>query len=231
MRGSLPGRIGPQLCVAVGLGGGCTEAEEVAPPGVVTSGAAARGPARRDERHKSTTVRDLETGLTTPQEHKPLDQLVLVLDVFHSAKRDVARAPEGGHQTQARLFCAQLNVDFMQCVVFDGSDVGAHLVGIEYVISAELHATLPQSEMQYWHAHVGEIDSGILIAPGLPEPAHNALMRELRSTYGKTWRTWDTTREMLPLGEPRLMWSIAPSKLDPTVRTEMRSRQASEKRR
>ena len=116
----------------------------------------------------------------------------------------------------------------MQCAVFDGPGPGAHLVGVEYVISAELHATLPQAELQYWHAHVSEIDSGILVAPGLPEPTRNALMRQLRSTYGKTWRTWDTTREPLPLGAPTLMWTISPSKLDPTVRTEMRERRADE---
>jgi hypothetical protein len=213
----------PRRALAGLLGCSCGVPEpEPAPAPPDRSGAAAHGPARRDDRHKSPTLRGLEVGAA--QDHTALEQLTLVLDGYTNAKRDVARTSDEFHQRRALFFCGALNVDFWQCALFDGSDPGAHLVGVEYVISDSLYKTLPQSERQYWHSHVGEIDSGIVVAPGIDDAAHRALMNELRSTYGKGWRTWDTEHDALPLGEPTLMWSIAPGRLDPQVRTEMRGR-------
>jgi hypothetical protein len=196
------------------------------PPPVMATraeGAAAYGPARRDE-VRSRTMRGLADGSLGPQDRRPIEQLQLVLDSYTRAKRDVARAPEMARHSRAVSFCAQLNANFGQCVLFDGADEGAHLIGVEYVISRRLYESLPQSERQFWHAHAGDVDSGVMIAPGLSEAAQGVLMGELRSTYGKTWRTWDSEHDPLPFGEPTLLWSSAPARLGPDVRSEMRAR-------
>jgi hypothetical protein len=224
MRSRARARAGPRLWALVGSLGCCAPEQDPAPVVVDRSGAAARGPARRDDRSRSPALRDLEANSAASQDRTPVEQFVLVLDGYTNAKRDVARVPEAIRQRRQLFYCAPLNVEFSQCLLFDGADAGAHLTGIEYVISADLYKTLPQVERQYWHAHIGEVDSGILIAPGVDDAAHRALMGELRTTYGKAWRTWDTHHDTLPLGEPTLMWSIAPGKLDPQVRTEMRGR-------
>jgi hypothetical protein len=79
-------------------------------------------------------------------------------------------------------------------------------MGVEYIISAKLFATLPPAEKALWHSHVWEVKSGQLVAPGIPEPAEKALMTKLVGTYGKTWHTWHTDLDKpLPLGVPQLM--------------------------
>lgn len=91
---------------------------------------------------------------------------------------------------------------------------GGNLIGIEYIVSGNLFATLPEEEKYYWHPHNYEIFSGQLIAPGLPAVAEQQLMAELVNSYGKTWHTWHTGRhdigggQELPLGPPMLMWSF-----------------------
>lgn len=190
-------------------------------------GAAARGPARRDDRGPSPALLGLRSGEAGAQDRTPVDQLQLVLDDFAVLKRDVARPPEAQQQVRTFHYCAELNPDFMQCALFDGPDAGAHLTGVEYVISEALFATLPVEERQYWHAHLGEVDSGIVIAPGIAQDAHDRLMTQLRGTFGKTWRAWDTHRDILPFGDPALMWAIPPGKIAATTRAAMQARRAS----
>lgn len=55
--------------------------------------------------------------------------------------------------------------------------------------SAKLFKTLPKEEKQLWHSHNYEVQSGTLVAPGLPEIAEHELMEKIASTYGKTWHT------------------------------------------
>jgi hypothetical protein len=126
---------------------------------------------------------------------------------FHPMKDD----PE--HQFEAHHFCQQVNEDFAQCALYDGNTAEANLNGIEYIISERLFESLPEEEKQYWHPHNGEILSGQLVAPGLPEIADKELMRSKMNSYGKTWHTWDTGHgsedgDVMPLGEPALAWSF-----------------------
>ncbi|MDC0720830.1 DUF1264 domain-containing protein [Nannocystis bainbridge] len=220
MRGALPARARLPLCALLGLAG-CHGRGGPAGSAVKGGGAAGDGPARRDEAARSATIRALEGGTLGPQDRTAIEQQLLVLDGYTRAKRETT---EEGLPDRALFFCGQHNAEFSQCVLFDGTDAGAHLTGVEYVISPRLYATLPAIERQYWHAHAGEVDSGVLVAPGLTGAAHAELMGELRETYGKGWRTWNTAVDPLPFGEPRLMWSIAPGKLGPATRSEMRSR-------
>jgi len=50
------------------------------------------------------------------------------------------------------------------------------------------------------------VKSGELIAPGVPELAEHAFMKDLVTTYGKTWHTWQIDRDYnFPMGIPQLM--------------------------
>ncbi len=80
---------------------------------------------------------------------------------------------------EAHHYCAILNEDLIQCVIYDGNAKAAKLMGVEYVLSARLFATLPESEKSLWHSHVHEVKSGQLIAPGIPDMAEHELMEKL----------------------------------------------------
>ncbi len=156
---------------------------------------------------ESTETSALEAGATALQTDAPTDALNVYLVGFHPLKDN----PE--HQIEAHHFCRQVNEDFMQCALYDGNAGTANLNGIEYIVSEKLFETLPETEKRYWHPHNGEILSGQLVAPGLPEVAEHALMQGKMNSYGKTWHTWDTSHGVdgdasLPLGEPALAWSF-----------------------
>lgn len=108
-------------------------------------------------------------------------------------------------------------VDVRQCILYDGPGPDAKLIGIEYMITPQLYATLTREERKLWHTHVFEVKSGMLIMPGptLPgaqqawEAAETEEMKQVVELYGKVYHLWQTDRgDTLPLGEPKLMTSF-----------------------
>lgn len=151
----------------------------------------------------------LEAGAALLQDMTPLKDFDVYVAGLHCAHHE----PE--MQMEAHHFCRQVNQDFLQCVIFDGNTKDANLIGIEYIISERLFATLPEDEQRLWHPHNYEILSGQLVAPGLPEVAERAFLEQLMNSYGKTWHTWHTGRHdqpgdghPLPFGDAKLMWSF-----------------------
>lgn len=156
---------------------------------------------------KAPKTRVLEAGAAVLQSNAPLAGFDIYLNGFHPMKDH----PE--MQVEAHHFCRQVNEDLAQCALFDGNTRTANLNGIEYIISEKLYQTLPPAERQYWHPHNGEILTGQLVAPGLPEAAEHALMKTKMNSYGKTWHMWNTGAngkrgDALPLGAPMLAWSL-----------------------
>lgn len=126
---------------------------------------------------------------------------------FHSLKEYPDRQMEAHH------YCHQQTEDFAQCVLFDSNSHDANMNGIEHIISDRLFATLPWRERRYWHPLDGDILSGQLVAPGIPEAAEHALTKKKMNSYGKTWHVWDTGHsgapgDTLQLGDPMLAWSF-----------------------
>jgi hypothetical protein len=150
----------------------------------------------------------LEAGAALLQDTTPLKDFDIYVAGLHCAR------DEPGMQMEAHHFCRQVNQDFFQCVLFDGNTKDANLIGIEYIVSERLFDGLPEDEKGYWHPHNYEILSGQLVAPGLPEVAERAFLKQLMNSYGKTWHTWHTGRhdgepgDRVPLGDPKLMWSF-----------------------
>lgn len=148
----------------------------------------------------SAKTKTLEAGAALLQDKPPVEALNAYLDGFHfySGKPD--------QQMEAHHYCAILNDEVIQCVIYDGNVKDAKLMGVEYIVSGALFQALPAAEQALWHSHVHEVKSGQLIAPGIPDVAEKALMKKLVGTYGKTWHTWHTDLDKrLPLGVPQLM--------------------------
>lgn len=159
-----------------------------------------RSPVTTPGDEASVRTRALEAGAAMLQKLPPIQAVAAYLDGFHfySGRPDA--------QMEAHHYCSILNDEVIQCVIFDGNVSDARIMGVEYIISAKLFATLPRSEKALWHSHVHEVKSGQLIAPGIPEVAEHELMDKLVSTYGKTWHTWHTDlNKELPVGVPQLM--------------------------
>ncbi|MFD1139802.1 OBAP family protein [Larkinella insperata] len=151
-----------------------------------------------DEKTAKTEV--LETGADVIQNKAPLQAISMYLDGFHFYNGDMKGQMEAHH------YCTQVNEDVIQCMIFDGNGKDAKIMGVEYIVSERLFKTLPAEEKKLWHSHVHEVKSGTLIAPGLPQVAEHELMEKLVSTYGKTYHTWHTDRDLkLPLGHPLIM--------------------------
>jgi hypothetical protein len=149
---------------------------------------------------KSVKTKALAAGAAMLQRAPPLNALDMYLDGFHFYSGRMQGQMESHH------YCAALNEEVNQCVIYDGNVPNAKIMGVEYIISAKLFASLPDAEKPLWHSHAYEVTSGELIAPGLPDVAEHELMEKLANTYGKTFHTWHTDQDKeLPIGVPQLM--------------------------
>jgi hypothetical protein len=161
----------------------------------------------------------LEAGAAVLQTQPPLRAINAYLDGFHFYNGRV------NGQMEAHHYCAILNDDVIQCVIYDGNVKDAKIMGVEYIVSGKLFAGLPAAEKALWHSHVHEVKSGQLIAPGIPELAEHELMEKLVGTYGKTWHTWHTDMDKeLPLGVPQLMMGFTADGQADTAMVEARDR-------
>lgn len=158
-------------------------------------------------------TKTLDAGADMLQSRPPIAALNAYLDGFHFYNANMKGQMEAHH------YCSTLNEEVIQCVIYDGNVADAKLMGVEYIISARLFASLPPAEKALWHSHVHEVKSGQLVAPGIPASAEHALMEKLVHTYGKTWHTWHTDQNKdLPMGVPQLMMGFtADGQIDPTL--------------
>lgn len=96
---------------------------------------------------KSSKTKMLEAGASALQANKPVEKLAIYLDGFHfyNGRQQM--------QMEAHHYCAKLNKDLTQCVIFDGNGESAKLMGVEYIVSETLFKTLPSLEKKLWHSH------------------------------------------------------------------------------
>jgi len=107
-------------------------------------------------------TRALEAGAAVLQDRPPVDAINAYLDGFHFYNGQMKVQMEAHH------YCAILNEDVIQCMIYDGNVKDAKLMGVEYIISETLFAGLPEQEKALWHSHVQEVKSGQRIAQGFP---------------------------------------------------------------
>jgi hypothetical protein len=149
---------------------------------------------------ETAKTKALEAGANLLQNKTPVNALNAYMDGFHFYNGDLQGQMEAHH------YCGHLSEEMIQCVIFDGNGEQAKLMGVEYIVSGALFAKLTAEEKKLWHSHVHEVRSGQLIAPGIPEVAEHEFVENIAGTYGKTWHTWHTDKDLeLPLGSPLLM--------------------------
>jgi hypothetical protein len=162
---------------------------------------------------KSAKTQVLEAGAAVLQDKPPIEAINAYLNGFHfyNGRMQV--------QMEAHHYCAVLNDEVIQCVIYDGNARDAKIMGVEYIIDEKLFAGLSDAEKSLWHSHVHEVKSGQLVAPGIPAVAEHELMEKLVHTYGKTWHTWHTDlNKGLPHGVPQLMMGFtADGQSDPAM--------------
>lgn len=85
-------------------------------------------------------------------------------------------------------------LDMRQCLIYDSAEANARLIGVEYLVSPRVFATLDEDEKKFWHSHVFEVKSGMLVMPAphtVPdlvwEKAELAEMEEIVGWYGKMY--------------------------------------------
>jgi len=133
----------------------------------------------------------------------PVNEIGMHLCAFHFYNGDINR------QLEAHHYCSHLGEEFFQCVIYDSPEATARLIGVEYIISRRLFESLDPEEQRYWHSHVYESKSGVLVTPGLPNDEENKVMCHVMDTYGKTIHTWQVDRgDSLPIGPPQLMMAV-----------------------
>lgn len=176
---------------------------------------------------ESTKESILETGASAIQKFDPPNRLCAHLNAFHTYANDPGRHVEANH------YCAHVNEDVRQCILYDSDKPNARLIGIEYMIKPHLYEKLEPEERKLWHSHVFEVKSGMLIMPApkiLPatvwDAAENKEMEEVIQLYGKVYHLWQVDKgHELPLGEPQLMTSFtAPGQFDFDTHTGERDR-------
>jgi Protein of unknown function (DUF1264) len=142
----------------------------------------------------------------------PLGNVHLQLCAFHISKKNPT------FQVQAQHYCAQVNDDLFQCIIYESNAKTARLLGVEYIITDRLYRTLPTDEKKYYHPHTYEVMSGLLVALGMSEAEEEKLMGQVLTTWGKTWHTWPDPKSALPMGEPLLMWAhTKDGQIDPAL--------------
>lgn len=121
---------------------------------------------------------------------------------IHVAKND----PK--FQLITQHYCAGHGDDMFQCVLFDSTDKGAKLLGVEYIVTDAVYRKLPDKEKPYWHPHTYEVLGGGLIAPGMAPADEQKFMKMILTTWGKAWHTWPDPKTAVPMGDPLLIWSL-----------------------
>ncbi len=108
---------------------------------------------------KSVKTQALETGAEILQSDGPLNAIHAHLCGFHFY------AGRPSQQVMAIHYCAGMNEEMRQCIIYDSDRKDARMMGVEYIISERLFNTLPEDEKKLWHSHRYEVQSGQLLAP------------------------------------------------------------------
>jgi hypothetical protein len=82
------------------------------------------------------------------------------------------------------------------------------MIGIEYMVTPEVFASLPEEEKKLWHSYFYEVASGLLVATDLPTDQDLSTVGSTMNVYGKTFLLWDPMMNPVPMGIPQLMMSF-----------------------
>ncbi len=115
-------------------------------------------------------------------------------------------------------FCKPSDRIVLVCQLYDGASANATLIGVEYIVTQEQYASLPDREKPYWHAHRVELrpDRADPVMPELSPEEARAEMAKLMPTWGKVVITWNPDDE-LPSFPPQVQLVDHPFMVNATV--------------
>ncbi len=94
-----------------------------------------------------------------------------------------------------------------QCLLYDGTGPDARLIGVEYLVTADVYMKMPAEEKSFWHDHKHEVDAGLLKSLTQTGDEEKATLATVRPLYGKVFHTW-TAGKTYPQGPARLFWAV-----------------------
>lgn len=101
------------------------------------------------------------------------------------------------------LFCKPGVRLVATCQMYDSSLPNAHLIGIEYIITANDYNSLPSEEKQTWYVLDNKQATTVQAQfPELNPQQINAVLPHLNGNYGKLILTWNPL-DNLPTSSPR----------------------------
>ncbi|GAA98192.1 uncharacterized protein L969DRAFT_93200 [Mixia osmundae IAM 14324] len=170
-------------------------------------------PVHASRLHKmlASVANSLSPAVRMSHPFKPLEAIHQHLCAFHYNSDDRTRQVEAHHYC-----CASGHGGLHQCLVYDSDGPDARLIGIEYIVSADVYKTLDDEEKKYWHSHKYEVESGMLVVASKKDQegpinatVEKTVMVALHETFGKTIHTWQIDRHPhLPLGPPVIMMAF-----------------------
>jgi hypothetical protein len=104
-------------------------------------------------------------------------------------------------------FCAKLNDELTQCILYDGKGPKARLIGIEYLVPEHVYEAMPDEEKKYWHHHRYEIDDQLLKSLTQSGDEEKATLAVVRTLYGKIFHTW-VDGDKYPKGPAKLFYAV-----------------------
>jgi hypothetical protein len=100
--------------------------------------------------------------------------------------------------------CKPLNGHVSQCLLYDGTEPDARLIGVEYLVSDEVYRQMPAEEKLYWHDHKCEVDARLLTSKTQSGTEAKATLANAHTLWGKVYYTWASGSDY-PRGPSRLL--------------------------
>lgn len=113
-----------------------------------------------------TPAKNTEQSNSVGQSRIPVEQLQIYVDGFHNYKRDADLPAEKQMQMRVTHYCQPVNDDLIQCVVYDGNTKGAHLIGIEHIISDKVFQRCPKPRRHSGTRTTAKLTAGCWTCPG-----------------------------------------------------------------
>jgi len=99
-------------------------------------------------------------------------------------------------------WCKQISNDFIECQLYASDAPNAQLVGIETIVSPEVHNTFSVEEKRFWHWHTYEVPRVNAALPDLSKDDAAKVVAKILPTYGKVYIIWDPMTNPNPVGQP-----------------------------
>ena len=90
-------------------------------------------------------------------------------------------------------YCKPINLDIIQCIIFESTDENARLTEVEYMVSKKLaRSIIPQwSHTKNWHDHKQEIETGRVVIMNPSDPKEQKELAEyVADTDGIIFHLW-----------------------------------------